>query len=244
MKKIGLVKKERIETLDFLRGIAVINMVLYHALFDLEYIFGIDIEFFSIEKSYIWQQFICSTFIFISGFSSQLSEKLIKNGLKILGLALVLSISTYIFMPEFMIKFGILHFLGSAMIITEIFRNIEFKNPEILFFISLLIFIHLKILGLNNFSFYNDLAKYKFLFPLGFYGEDFYSGDYFPILPWIFLFWSGYFLGLVNKKHKNFVSKINFDGEIVSAIGRNSLTVYMLHQPIILALIFFVLFII
>lgn len=59
---------------------------------------------------------------------------------------------------------------------------------------------------------------------------QFASADYFPILPWVFLFWCGVFLARLWRPGR---------GEPpaalrpLCAVGRNTLLVYMLHQPVI-----------
>ena len=57
--------KQRYELLDTLRGFSLVNMVLYHFIWDLIYIFSV-IDNALPNLFYIWQQFICSSFIFIS----------------------------------------------------------------------------------------------------------------------------------------------------------------------------------
>ena len=69
----------------------------------------------------------------------------------------------------------------------------------------------------------------------------FSSTDYFPLLPWIFLFATGYFLysflqekGLINRLFGKWkVPGINF-------LGKHSLIIYMIHQPICYVVAFLV----
>lgn len=73
---------------------------------------------------------------------------------------------------------------------------------------------------------------------LGFPAPSFVSSDYFPLLPWLFLFWTGFYLYRLRPETPA-VPDIRLPG--IGAIGRHSLMVYLLHQPVIyglLALIF------
>ena len=73
---------------------------------------------------------------------------------------------------------------------------------------------------------------------LGFPAPSFVSSDYFPLLPWLFLFWTGFYLYRLRPETPA-VPDIRLPG--IGAIGRRSLMVYLLHQPVIyglLALIF------
>ena len=73
---------------------------------------------------------------------------------------------------------------------------------------------------------------------LGFPAPSFVSSDYFPLLLWLFLFWAGFYLYRLRPETPA-VPDIRLPG--IGAIGRRSLMVYLLHQPVIyglLALIF------
>jgi uncharacterized membrane protein len=72
---------------------------------------------------------------------------------------------------------------------------------------------------------------------LGFPPRDFFSTDYFPLLPWFFLFVSGYFLfRLLRERGLN--EKLFAKGNVplLNWLGRHSLIVYLLHQPILFGL--------
>lgn len=232
--------KQRYELLDTLRGFSLINMIIYHSIWDLIYIFSI-INNNLPNLFYIWQQCICSSFIFISGFCWSLSHNHLKRGFTIFICGLLITFVTYVFTPQNTIIFGILTFLGSAILITNILPKQLLKiKPVYGLFLSLVLFILSKHItrGYLGFSVYkiflpselyiNHLTAY-----IGFPDNNFSSADYFPLLPWIFLFISGYY-AYQYCYHKNFLSILN--KKIFTPLifcGKHSLSIYLIHQPII-----------
>ena len=71
---------KRYYVLDGIRGLALINMIAYHACWDLVYMFGMDWKWYKSEAAYVWQQGICWTFIFLSGFCWSMGRHHIKRG--------------------------------------------------------------------------------------------------------------------------------------------------------------------
>jgi len=252
--KDNLVKrqnKERIMGMDIIRGLALINMIAYHLLYDLVYIFGVSISWFSIRQCFVWQQAICFTFILVSGVSFKLSKNLRKRGLIILLCAVILTISTYLVMPEQLILFGILHFLGSAVFLTILVQPIikripaAIGLPAALFLFILFRYIssgYLSFFSLWQFPLSSGLYKTPFLFFLGLPNAAFSSADYFPLLPWWFLYLGGYYLAEWLFKLDNFflskypLSQVGIYRALHNSLGfmgRKSLIIYMFHQPII-----------
>ena len=66
--------------LDSLRGLTVISMVLYHAMWDLVWFLDMDMRWFEGNGGYIWQQITCCTFFVLSGFCSAMGRQTIKRG--------------------------------------------------------------------------------------------------------------------------------------------------------------------
>ncbi len=67
---------------------------------------------------HVWQQYICWSFILLSGYSFTLSRRPLKNGLLTAACAVVLTVATAVAMPEEVIWFGVLHLLGCAALLT------------------------------------------------------------------------------------------------------------------------------
>lgn len=233
--------KTRYETLDLLRGMAIVGMIAFHAMYDLKYIFGVLAPWFDGKVVLYWQSAVGITFILISGGVSGVSKNLLRRGVMILCLALGLSLFTFIFFPEIFIAFGVLHFFGSAMIITAIIKSFFNKIPSLVgFVVSILLFVvtrfiyfgYIFIPFMGDITLSSDLYKTDFLFIFGFPYKGFNSSDYYPILPWYFMFMTGYF-GLKILAKTGYQKYLHFTLKPFNFLGIHSLLIYIIHQPII-----------
>lgn len=233
----------RLELLDALRGLTLIGMTAYHAMWNLVHLYGIDGAWFTGPGGYVWQQSICWTFILLAGFCWSLSRNHVKRGLTVFLGGVIVSVVTHLLMPASRITFGILTFTGSAVLLMIPLEKLLRKVPALpglmvsaaLFFLlrnvpkGTLGFEGLILCSLPDGLYRNYLTAY-----LGFRPARFYSSDYFPLLPWLFLFVCGYFLfRILNTRgwDKLLFSRGNFP--VLNFLGRHSLIVYLLHQPII-----------
>lgn len=243
-------ENQRLYLLDAARAALMISMVLYHAMYDLVVIFGQNAPWFFDTPGFIWQQSICWGFIFLSGFCHRLSKSPLKHGVLVSACGLLITLVTAIFMPSELIIMGVLSFLGLASIITALLDKPFSRLPQgaclaasaALFFV--LRNINERTLGFGGITLLTlpeSLYGWPGGFILGFFGRSFYSSDYFSLLPWIFLFWCGYFLfGLIGKENllhsKALAARLPF----LSALGKHSLLIYLLHQPLLTAVFFLV----
>jgi uncharacterized membrane protein len=244
-------KKKRVLGIDIIRGLALINMVIYHLLYDLAYIFGQSISWFSIRKCFVWQQMICFTFIIVSGCSFRLSRRPYKNGLTIMLGAMVLSAATLLVIPDELIVFGILHFLAAAILLTMLMRPVLMRIPaKIGLPLALILFVvfrnlpsgYLSIFTFAQYPLPPSLYQTSFLFWIGLPQASFASADYFPLFPWWFLYLAGFYFHDYYLRSADYLQEkyALADKKIYQAfgcsfglLGRHSLLIYMLHQPII-----------
>ncbi len=243
--------------LDELRGLTLISMILYHFLWDLVYIAGIDISWYGDTAGYIWQQSICWTFIFLSGFCWSLGRRRLRRGLTVFLAGGLVTAVTLIFIPENRVVFGVLTCLGSCMLLLipldRLFSRIT--NQTALtgcLAACLACFILLKdvnrgcippfSIGGNRFSLPKGLYSGWLSTYLGFPMKEFYSTDYFSLFPWIFLFLAGYFFyrRMLSQDGEGKCFSPWFDSLLrtctipfVNALGRRSLLIYLLHQPVL-----------
>lgn len=223
------VKKERIWEIDFLRGILILIMIYMHIIFDLQYYYGMKLNYEGGIHGVI-VNVAGPLFIMVSGISTAFSRNSARRGLLILSVALSITLVTFIFSPEVAIVFGILHFFGTCMIISPILK----KLPTIwLFVLSALI-------GCTAFIIPNIKVEHNYLFMFGLYNSDFRSGDYYPLFPYLWAFLFGMGLSRILYKEKKSIIPFRMKSTFVNFIGRKSLYIYVVHQPLILIILNFI----
>ncbi len=222
-------EKRRVWEIDVMRGIAIVLMVVFHFIVDLSDFYNYDIAYLSGFWYYVGKT-SAITFIFVSGISSTFSRNNIKRGFKILCWGLVITAVTFIYSRYVFIQFGILHFLGVSMMLTHFLSKLHKKYLLLLAAIIL-------VIG-NYFS--NIYVNTPYLFPIGLIIRQFRSLDYYPLMPWL----SVYILGIVIGKRFYTQPKSLFSFtpsrilDVFVWLSRHSLKIYLLHQPILLAILF------
>ena len=233
---------ERYTLPDIIRGSALIQMMLYHGLWDLVFVFGIDIPWFGSAGCYIWQQSICWVFIFLSGFCVNFSKHKLKRAVTVLICSAVISIVTIVVMPYAAVKFGVLTLIGSGMLFMIPLDKLFSKVPPLAGgAVSMLLFIltrnvpygYLGFENLNIISLPQSLYCNIFTAYIGFPPADFSSSDYFSVVPWFFLFSAGYFAYRIFRKYDLFQILSPVTIPPIEWLGRHSLVIYMIHQPLI-----------
>ena len=238
-------EKCRYELLDSIRGLVLVSMILFHACWDLVYIFGKDWIWYQGTGAYIWQQSICQTFILLSGFCWSLGTKPAKRGLIVFLAGALVSAVTILFMPQDRVVFGVLTLIGSCMLFTVLLhRVLQYVPAGMGLAMNMFLFAMTKHINSGYIGFKTlfiirlpiNLYQGLILTFFGFPSPDFYSTDYFSLFPWLFLFLSGYFLfGIFNKAGDGKILNKYFIRGIkpFSFLGKHSLIIYMLHQPVI-----------
>lgn len=225
--------------LDSFRGFTIISMVLFHLAYNINYYRPIG-WYDKTTFNRIRQLSIAISFFLISGFTSSLlpSDKNIKRGIKTSMLGFAITLSTYIFARDQLIVWGVLNGLGLSMIISGLIQK-YCKFPPYFAIIFIIIFVgtyNVPRASLTGFRLFDDLYENN-IFILGFPSSSFTSTDYFPLIPWIFAFLSGFSAGDY-LKDKN-LRKGN--DNILARIGRFSMPIYLAHQIILYPLVSFIL---
>ncbi|UOO37823.1 DUF1624 domain-containing protein [Oscillospiraceae bacterium CM] len=220
--------QRRIDLIDALRGLAVILMVIHHLLFDLVTFLDAPVWLFSNPVFNFLHEIFAGVFIFLSGVSSQFSRSNIKRGVKVFALAMVLTIVTSLPFVNEPIRFGVLHLLGFCMIFYGLTRKAWDRIPRLLapFFYTIIIIVSalaVRLIPIN--------APYLWMF--GWYGPDFFSADYFPLFSWLFVFLFGTWAGFYVVGHRLPDWFYETSVPFLPAVGRRSLLIYLLHQPIL-----------
>jgi uncharacterized membrane protein len=226
--------QNRIPEIDFFRTIALGLMILYHLIYDLDVWTNIAINVNSTHW-FLIGKISALLFIFLSGVSSGLSKHPVKNGLRVLFWGLVISLVTWITLPDEYVRFGILHFLGTMMLCYPFLKRL----PN-----TILLFLTGMAIGLS-FSL-SKVISTVWLIPFGLTYPGFTSMDYYPLIPYSgvtflgILFYRHYLKGhlVTVKDPSNSPSPSILNSSIFKNVSRNSLIIYLIHQPIILSVIY------
>lgn len=234
---------DRYVEIDLLRGIAILMMIVYHLLFDLTFfgIFIVDVVD-GFWRIFAWS--CASLFLFIVGLSFSISYarasdrlsgytlyfKYLKRGLFIISCGLLVSAASWIFLHgEGFIVFGILQCIGISVIIAPFFYRFGWKN----FIIGIIVVAAGWII--------TGIHGHVLLLPLGFTPGDFWSIDYVPLLPWFapVLFGMGMGSLLYPGAIRSYAKKIWIPVQMfwVCILGRHSLLIYLLHQPVMICML-------
>ncbi|MBI5225273.1 DUF1624 domain-containing protein [Candidatus Micrarchaeota archaeon] len=227
----------RFWNIDFLRGIAVIGMVAYNWAYALDY-FGFAMPMIHAATGWLFSRTVAFMFVFIAGISFTLIRgdaiarysKRIDHGKKILFFAFLITIITYLFDSKYTVWFGVLHLIGFSLIIMADFEK-RFGNAN-KFLLPLAPISILLGIWVQSIITYNPFLLMFGVFPVGMA-----TFDYLPVFPWIGYFMLGIFVGekIFNRRKP---SEYNGFGkaavEKIAFLGRHSLGIYLLHQPVLI----------
>lgn len=232
-------KKERIWEIDAARGLFILFVFLAHLSFDLRAFLGWQFDLGLVQLLFDYGGVL---FILLSGISATLGSRSFRRGLIVLACGMVITavtsgmIALDMLDPTNAIYFGVLHLLGTCMIVYPLLK----KLPT-----WLLAVLGVVLIGVGYWldSFYlpnaNDWTQYLFI--LGLKQRTFAAGDYFPILPHLGWFTLGIVIGrtIYAAKTTRFstISPKLPPIRFLTFCGRHSLELYLIHQPIIYGIV-------
>ena len=227
-------ERSRIQLLDALRGFCILLVVAYH--------FGYNLvarEYIPREALYnpvldFLQPFFAGVFIVLAGVSSRFSRSNLKRGLLLLGCALLVTAVSLVILPDpglslraafgfyqpaegerigLPVVFGILHLLAACILLTALMEKWRLTVPVV-------------ILG-AFFLLRSGITVWP----------EVLSADYFPLVPWAFAFFFGVWLGGPVREGKFPPWFYEVKIPVFPAIGRRTLPIYLLHQPVLYGLL-------
>ena len=231
--------KPRIWELDALRGVCILCVIVVHFLFDLSFFGGLDL---TLPAWYVFiQEYGGAIFVVLSGVCVTLGSKSVRRGLIVFACGMLITAVTYgmyrlgMSGADGVVKFGVLHLLGVCMLVYPAFKKLP---PAALALLGLAI-------AITGYAIRGVVVPQHWLFPLGLTYEGFTSSDYFPLFPQLGYFLIGAAIGKTAYREKRTFLPGAFQQTPVARFfcwcGRQSLFIYLLHQPIVYGLLEFVL---
>jgi uncharacterized membrane protein len=235
---------DRFWEVDAARGGAVLMMISFHTLFDLNYFGVTEFDLYSGTLG-LFAYSIGTVFLLLVGISLSVSysrtrqtktanetrAKFLARGLFIFGLGLIITLATYLFIGPGFIVFGVLHCIGLSIILA--YPLLRFTKVNLAIGVSLV----LAGIAMRSFS-----VSFPWLLWLGLRPNSFYTLDYFPLLPWLGVVLIGIFVGkmLYHGRERRFAIRDRSalaPTRVTAFLGRHSLLIYLGHQLVIVGLI-------
>lgn len=232
----------RYQYIDIIRWLCILLMVVFHLNYSLVHIFQIEFLNFSETFWYIMGRISAVGFMMIAWMSyflaskkyvqQELQEKYLKYSWMLAIISFVITLGTYLFFPQQLILFGILHFFAlSFAILPFVAIGIGRAGMVALWILAIFQFVPLTV-------------EYIFLFPLGFTYDWFYSADYYPIIPYFAVVLLWFIVADMLVKY-DVLKALHISRDLYpiekffSTMGKYSLSIYIIHQAIIIAIIYF-----
>lgn len=248
------IKKQRAFELDFFRGLSIVLMMVMHFAWNMRYAFGFDV-FSVLESKYFWtfvEPFFLCIFVGVSGICCTFSRNNFFRGLKLSGVAILFSIATYLLTKyaelDCLILFNVLHMLGVSILIYSLIIFVENKfkiNPIITNTLMGFFGIYILAVGQQIYRL-EGIIESQWLLPFGILGESYIEmADYMALIPWFGAFLVGAVVGRTCYSERKSLIKnppkaLLAISKPFEFVGRHSLIIYVVHQPVIYGLTYLV----
>ena len=245
---MGGALKQRFWEVDLFRGIAIVMMVLFHFFFDLNYLGIAHLDMHS-GLLLVMGRISAIIFVFLVGVSLTLSYsrtrlsrpgrrsyyfKFFKRGLVIFSWGLVITLVTALLLRRGTVYFGILHLIGLSIMLAYPFLKYRAESLVAGLLVLLLALPASQI-----------LIDSPLLLWLGIMPYGFYTLDYFPLIPWFGVVLLGIFTG--NSLYTDYRRQFRIPDvsgnpavKLLGYLGRRSLLIYLVHQPVIVGILIIV----
>jgi len=235
------VSGSRIAAIDIARAAALLAMAIYHFAWDLEFFGYIEPGTTNAGAWKIFARSIAGSFLFLVGVSLVLAHG---DGIRwrgywkrlamVAGAAAVISLATYLALPQGFIFFGILHQIALASLLGLAFLRLPWAANAVL--AGLVIAL--------PFFFRSPLFDHPSLWWAGLSTQTPRSNDYVPVFPWF-----GAVLAGMAATQLASATGLRWRlaryapgpwARLPQFLGRHSLAVYLIHQPVLIGLVWIV----
>ena len=225
----------RIRAIDAMRGTAICLMIVYHAAFDLNWFHIIDADF---NHDRFWLGFrdlIVSAFLLLVGVSlvlahrAGISPRRFWRRIALVGTcALLVTVGSYVTFPKTFITFGILH----CIVVSSILGWPLVRYPRVALIVGIVVIVVGAAIGV-------PLFDVPWLNWVGLMTYRPATEDYVPLLPWFGVVLVGISIGWwLLERRKQALQRISrASSRWLTWLGRHSLLVYMVHQPIMVGVL-------
>jgi len=218
--------KQRIEFLDLWRSLCLLIMAAFHFCFDLM-LFGVVPErVMTSLPARVLAYDVGGCFVLLSGICVRFSRNPLRRGFFVFCVGAVVTVVTVLLGMQ--IAFGVLQLLGVCMMLYAPLRSRLEQCIGWPFAACCLALFAATWLLTSRIS-----VDITLLYPIGLTTDAFYSADYWPFFPWVFVFLIGTVFGKKLEEtpecplwNRHFPAWMTF-------LGRHSLPVYLIHQPIL-----------
>ncbi len=231
--KPGVPGATRWPWLDGLRGIALVAMAIYHFTWDLAYFHFVPGGVLRSTLFTVFGHAIACSFLAIAGFALAIAAqpqldltKFLVRLAKIVIAALLVTVATWFAFPQSFVTFGILHCIAAASVISLAFMLAPFWLTGLA---GALVFIAGWVIELPAFDTVNGWLGLGVRVPL--------TNDWRPLFPWAGAMLLGLGFGQWVLNRKMFVRAMPPPARLLQTAGRHSLIIYLLHQPLLFAMV-------
>jgi uncharacterized membrane protein len=240
----------RLPLIDAARGFAILQMIVYHFIYDLDYLGFARVRMLIDQPWLAWRAAIVTQFVLLAGVSLALRAEFKpawrdfwRRWLQIAAAALLVSVGTWLMFGPTFVWFGILHFVAAALIPARLATPLGAWN--------IALGLGAAALGL---AWSSDFFNAAPLNALGFVTQKPYNVDYVPLFPWIGAMLTGAGLGTAWLRRRSTSSASSAASTAapraqpapkpgaaalrgLAWLGRRPLTIYLLHQPVMLSIL-------